>query len=80
MKSLRYHNIGKDQYFWRTNQQQEIDLIEDDGGQLAAYEFKWNAKGKTKFPQTFTNNYKVSEKLLVTPDNVEEFLLSKNQV
>ncbi|SDJ34956.1 hypothetical protein SAMN04487898_102329 [Pedobacter sp. ok626] len=75
MKSLRYHNIDLDQYFWRTTQQQEIDLIEDDGEALSAYEFKWNAKGKAKFSDTFTGNYKISKTLVVTPENVEDFLL-----
>ncbi len=75
MKFLRYHNIDITQYFWRTNQQQEIDLIEDNGEQLAAYEFKWKAKGRIKFPLTFTDNYKVSETRVITGDNMEEFLL-----
>ena len=80
IKSLRYHNMDNiGSYFWRTNQQQEIDLIEDDGEHLAAYEFKWNKKTKTRFPQTFTQNYQVKETLVVTPDNVEEFLLGRNK-
>ncbi|WP_256010785.1 DUF4143 domain-containing protein [Desertivirga xinjiangensis] len=75
MKSLRYHSIDIDQYFWRTTQQQEIDLIEDDGESLSAYEFKWHKKGNVKFPQTFTENYKVSKTSVITPDNIEDFLL-----
>lgn len=75
VKSLRYHNVDTDQYFWRTTQQQEIDLIEDDGHSLSAYEFKWNTKGKAKFPSTFTENYKISKTQVITPENVEDFLL-----
>jgi predicted AAA+ superfamily ATPase len=77
VKALRYHNIDIDQFFWRTTQQQEIDLIEEDSEGISAYEFKWSIKGKAKFPQTFTENYKVSKTLVVTPENLEDFLLVK---
>lgn len=75
MKALRYHNIDAIQYFWRTTQQQEIDLIEDLNGQLTAYEFKWNKKQRFHFPQTFINNYPVANSLIVTPENIEDILL-----
>lgn len=75
MKYLKYHNIDVVSFFWRTNQQQEIDLIEEDGEQLAAFEFKWSFKGSVRFPQTFTDNYPGSKTFVITPDNVEEFLL-----
>ena len=61
MKMLRYNNNEAMQYFWRTTQQQEIDLIEDYKGQLTAYEFKWNRKQKVRFPQTFADNYSGAE-------------------
>lgn len=75
MKYLRYNNLEVDQYFWRTVQQQEIDLIEDNGEALAAFEFKWNKKAKVRFPQTFIENYSGSTTFVISPDNVEEFLL-----
>ncbi len=31
-------------YFWRTYDQKEIDLVEEAGGELAGYEFKWTKK------------------------------------
>ena len=63
------------QFFWRTTKQQEIDLIEDRQGELSAFEFKWNAKQKVHFPQTFTDNYPNTQTHSVSPDNVEAFLL-----
>ena len=75
MKFLHYNGTDVSSYFWRTTQQQEIDLIEDHGGELEAYEFKWNKKEKRRFPQTFTDNYAGSKTLIVSPDNVEEILL-----
>jgi predicted AAA+ superfamily ATPase len=75
MKFLRYNNLDTDQYFWRTTQQQEIDLIEDDGEQLTAFEFKWGKKEKVRFPQTFTDSYKGAKTFVISPENVEEFLI-----
>ncbi|MES2331983.1 MAG: ATP-binding protein [Bacteroidota bacterium] len=74
MKYLRYHNLDADQYFWRTTQQQEIDLIEDTSGNLNAYEFKWNEKTKIRFPQTFTSNYPGAVTHIISRGNMEEFI------
>ena len=75
MKLLRYNETDATQYFWRTTQQQEIDLVEVSSGQLNAYEFKWGKNQKFRFPQTFTDNYVGSATFVVTPDNVEDVLL-----
>lgn len=76
MKYLKYSNIDTTQYFWRTTQQQEIDLVEDNGEILAAYEFKWsNKKGNVRFSQTFTENYPGAVTFVITPQNIEEFIL-----
>ena len=74
MKYLKYHNVNSEQYFWRTTQQQEIDLIEDVSGNIYAYEFKWNEKSKVRFPQTFIGNYPNAVTKIITPNNIEEFL------
>lgn len=76
MKFLHYQNIDAKQYFWRTTQQQEIDLVEEHADSWLAYEFKRNIKAKKRFPQTFTDNYKNVELSIVTPANVEDFLLT----
>jgi predicted AAA+ superfamily ATPase len=74
VKYLRYHGINASQYFWRTTQQQEIDLVEDYNDQLRAYEFKWSKKEKVRFPQTFTDNYPNATTQIISPDNVEMFI------
>lgn len=76
MKFLHYQNIDAKQYFWRTTQQQEIDLVEEYADSWLAYEFKRNIQAKKRFPQTFTDNYKNVELSIVTPANVEDFLLT----
>lgn len=60
-------------YFWRTHQQQEIDLIEDSGGKLSGFEFKWGRK-KSRIPQLFLKTYEGSSVTPVTPDNFPEFV------
>jgi predicted AAA+ superfamily ATPase len=60
-------------YFWRTYQQKEIDLIEDTGGKLSAYEFKWR-KSHVPAPKDFLKNYPEATYEVITPDNLFEFL------
>jgi len=72
-----YKKTGVHLYFWRTTQQQEIDLIEDDYGKLSAFELKWSARKKVRFPQTFTVNYPEAIQQVVTPDTMEKWLLYK---
>ena len=40
LKRNDYTNFGTNYYFWRTYEQQEIDLIEENGGKLYGFEFK----------------------------------------
>jgi uncharacterized protein len=75
LKYLRYNNMDATQYFWRTTQQQEIDLIEETNKKMKAFECKWNEKARARFPQTFIINYPGTEKHVVTPVNVEEFVM-----
>lgn len=60
-------------HFWRTHQQQEIDLIEDSGGKLAGFEFKWGRK-KSRTPQLFLKTYEGSKVEFIAPENFTEFV------
>ena len=76
LKFLKYRGVDAKLYFWRTAQMQEIDLIEEhEGGELKAFEFKYNASKKVRFSETFTANYKCSETKVITPANTDAFLL-----
>lgn len=75
MKQLAYHNSFALTWFWRTQQQKEIDYLEEENGKLHAFEFKWNAKkGKTRCPVSFTTAYPDASYEVITPDNIEQFL------
>ncbi len=74
LKRNHYRQHYANYFFWRTYQQQEIDFIEEYGGKLHAYEFKWKAGKKVKFPKAFTQAYPESETAVITPDNYWDFL------
>lgn len=76
IKQLNYHNSFANFWFWRTQRQQEIDYIEEEDGHLSAYEFKWNPKKSTvSVPTTFKSAYPAATFKVITPQNIEEFLL-----
>lgn len=74
IKYLHYNNIWANSYFWRTQDQQEIDYIEERDGKLFAYEFKSNPAKTPRIPLTFSNAYPNHEFQVITPDNYEYFL------
>jgi len=75
MKLNHYSGKRVNSFFWRTHIQQEIDYIEEEGGILNAFEFKWNTKKKARFPKTFMDAYPNSTATLITRDNYEDFIL-----
>ncbi|GAA3945204.1 AAA family ATPase [Chitinophaga oryziterrae] len=74
MKANHYRNHYVNTYFWRTHQQQEVDLIEESGGKLYAWEFKWNEKAKAKIPQAFMDAYPGSITNVMNRTNYMEFV------
>jgi len=74
IKFQKNNSILVNNYFWRTYQQQEIDLIEESGGKLFAYEIKWNTKKKVKEPKAWRKAYPDSEFSVITPDNYLDWI------
>ncbi|MGM9847696.1 MAG: ATP-binding protein [Muribaculaceae bacterium] len=68
--SLSYNDL----YFWRTYDNQEIDLIEESQSGLTAFEFKWGNKNP-KMPKVFAQAYPGSKFFVVNRDNYLDFLL-----
>lgn len=79
IKHNAYNEKYGNSFFWRTRTQQEVDYIEEYNGQIHAYEFKANPRQKAKLPTSFTDSYPYANFHIVTPDNIEEFLLSDLQ-
>ena len=74
IKYQRYNNLFRKNYFWRTQQQQEIDFIEEYDGKMHAFEIKWNPKRNVRFSKAFTNAYPEHELTVVTPSNYLDLL------
>lgn len=77
MKYTAYSKMLVNRYFWRTYDQQEIDLVEEDGGMLRAYEFKWNIKKKAKVPGAWSKAYPEASFEGINRDNYLEFITPK---
>ncbi len=75
IKKCSYDGIYSAFYFWRTYEGQEIDLIEEYGGKLFAYEFKWAKSKKIKAPKNWVNNYPDAEFKVITKDDYLDCLL-----
>jgi len=74
MKRNAYTDYFSNAYFWRTTAQQEIDYVEDAGGRLHAFEFKWQPKKSRRFPQSFLEAYPGSETQSIHQGNFETFI------
>ena len=76
LKRNSYSGSFAQNWFWRTQQQKEIDYLEEENGELKAYEFKWNdKKSGTRIPSIFAKAYPDATYQIITPKNVDEFLL-----
>ncbi len=64
-------------YFWRTYSQKEIDLIEESGGKLNTFEFKWNPRSSAKIPAVFAEAYPGSSYQIISKNNLYEFVDSE---
>ncbi|MBS1737790.1 MAG: ATP-binding protein [Bacteroidetes bacterium] len=56
IKYNTYNGFFVNSYFWRTYDQQEIDLVEEQNAAISAYEFKWR-QDKAKIPVAFAKAY-----------------------
>lgn len=76
LKRNSYNNSIAQYWFWRTQQQKEIDYLEEENGLLNAYEFKWNdKKSNTRVPDSFAKAYPDAQFHIITPKNADEFLI-----
>ncbi len=74
VKKVAYQKIYGNQYFWRTYEQQEIDLVEERDGKLYGYEFKWSGKKEISPPKDWLATYPDATFTVITPDNYFDFI------
>jgi hypothetical protein len=73
LKKQSYKNLFANNYFWRTWDQKEIDLIEERKGKLFGYEFKFGEK-KIPAPKEWKEAYPNSEFQVINPKNYMKFI------
>ncbi|MBI1267515.1 MAG: AAA family ATPase [Cryomorphaceae bacterium] len=74
LKHQEYTRLHAANFFWRTHTRQEIDWIEERGGRLYGYEFKWNSKKKSKVPASWAKAYPNASFEVINPDNYLDFI------
>ena len=79
IKKQQYHRIHANNFFWRTYDQKEIDMVEERNGKLYGFEFKWQPK-KTKPPTRWLESYENAEYHVISKDNYIDFLISNGQM
>lgn len=73
IKANYNNSLGKEFYFWRTYDRQEIDLIEENSDSLTALEFKWGNK-KAEAPAVFKEAYPKATFDVVNRDNYLNYI------
>lgn len=73
IKRNAYRPLFANYYFWRTYNNSELDLVEETGGQLMGYEFKWGKK-KGSPPKPWLEAYPNASYQCFNRDNFMEFL------
>ncbi len=76
MKKKEYQQLFSNNYFWRTYDRQEVDLVEERNDLLYGFEFKWgrNKSKKVKAPTSWMT-YSNASFECITPENFLEFVL-----
>lgn len=76
MKAHEYAGRLVNRYFWRTYDQKEIDLVEEQAGKLFGFEFKWSGGTIKKATyQEFLATYPNAELITIAQDNFGDFLI-----
>ncbi|MCC5935429.1 MAG: ATP-binding protein [Candidatus Cyclonatronum sp.] len=74
IKRNAYSGKTANYYFWRTYDQKEIDLIEESGGSLRGFEFKWSSNRRVKAPKEWLQTYDNATWECITPENYTAFV------
>ncbi len=71
LKRGAYQRFYGSRYFWRTYEGQEVDLVEEVDGDLAAFEMKWGKRGSP--PKLWKEAYPDASFEIVNKDNYLSF-------
>lgn len=62
-------------FFWRSHDQQEVDLVIQKNNMLKTFEIKWSDKKKPRLSKTFSSNYPKHSFEFINYENADEFLM-----
>jgi hypothetical protein len=79
IKFRSYTNRYANEYFWRTYEQKEIDLIEEYDGKLHGYELKWSEKKSPKAPLGWKDAYPDTNYRVINKQNYLDFVAIPNR-
>lgn len=74
IKYQSYNNMLVNNYFWRTYKKQEVDWVEERGGKIYGYEFKWNVNKIKGAPSAWKELYPDAEFTTIHQDNYLDFI------
>lgn len=74
LKYQSYNKMVVNNYFWRTYQRQEVDWVEERGGKIYGYEFKWNPKRIKGAPSAWKSLYPDAEFITIHKENYLDFI------
>lgn len=75
LKKNTYLHHPASYFFWRTYDQQEIDLVETHGKKISSFEFKYSSKKIPKKPVAFAKAYPNADFQVVHEKNYPDFIL-----
>ncbi|OGC22826.1 AAA family ATPase [candidate division WOR-1 bacterium RIFOXYB2_FULL_42_35] len=73
LKKQAYLGVSANNYFWRTYDKKEIDLVEEREGKLFGYEIKWSAK-KPKVIKDWVDTYPNARYQVINRENYLDFI------
>lgn len=73
-KGLSLAGRDVNRWFWRTHDRQEIDLVEEEGGRLSGWEFKWSAPRRERSPRAWLEGYPGAAYQVIHRDNYLPFI------
>jgi hypothetical protein len=74
-KRNQYKRTYTNMFFWRTYDQQEIDLIEVNEGKTDAFEIKWNPRKSKNPPKGWSVNYPGAGFTIINSGNYLDFIV-----
>lgn len=73
LKRIENKRTFANKYFWRTHSGAELDYVEETGGRLYGYEFKWKSS-KRRIPDTWLKTYKNASCEIIDKENFVKFI------